>query len=109
MVPGGRAWLKIVSDRPPRGLKTASRCPKLAGHGPRWPPIASSRAWLKKASTRPQESLRSSKAVRTLARPRLGSKKREASGASARATTQKNSQKGNSQPGGVEILVATIK
>eukprot|EP00959_Pyramimonas_sp_CCMP1952_P249672 5219360-Pyramimonas_sp.AAC.1 len=50
-----------------------------------------------------------SKAVRTLVGPRLCSKKREASESSARATTQKNSQKRNSQPNGVEIPVATSK
>eukprot|EP00959_Pyramimonas_sp_CCMP1952_P440915 9230947-Pyramimonas_sp.AAC.1 len=50
-----------------------------------------------------------SKAVRTLVGPRLGSKKREAREASARATNQKKSQKRNYQPGGVEIPVATSK
>eukprot|EP00959_Pyramimonas_sp_CCMP1952_P211405 4424478-Pyramimonas_sp.AAC.1 len=44
-----------------------------------------------------------SKAVRTLVGPRLGSKKRDASEASARAATQKKSQKRNSPPVGTEI------
>ena len=59
MAQDSQAWLKIASDRPPRGLKTASIWPKIAEHGSRQPPTASSRAWLKIASKRPQESWQS--------------------------------------------------
>ena len=54
-----RVWFKTASVRLPRGVKTASRRPKIAVQGSRSLPTASSRAWLKIASKRPQDSLRS--------------------------------------------------